>query len=93
MIEKYIKMIAFGMESTLVRFQSKYYKYKDVVEEIPDNNEDQNELVIGSYEAAFCTDLCETYIFKMIAKEFYNISQQMRNSQMTDQIPTHGQQT
>eukprot|EP00957_Ditylum_brightwellii_P088246 6722713-Ditylum_brightwellii.AAC.1 len=44
-------MIAFGIKSTLVRFQEKYHNYKGVIEEIPENDEDKNGLAIGSYKA------------------------------------------
>eukprot|EP00957_Ditylum_brightwellii_P020144 1519194-Ditylum_brightwellii.AAC.1 len=59
-------MIAFGMQTTLTRFKDRYFNYRGAGggnrNEI---DEDNNGLAIGSFEAAFCADLCATYIFKM----------------------------
>eukprot|EP00957_Ditylum_brightwellii_P197786 15067633-Ditylum_brightwellii.AAC.1 len=49
-------MIAFGMKTTLVRFQEEYYNYKGVVgNDIEDRSKDDNRLAIGAFEAAFWT--------------------------------------
>eukprot|EP00957_Ditylum_brightwellii_P137731 10499968-Ditylum_brightwellii.AAC.1 len=54
------------MKTTLVRFQDQYFNYKgDVGSEEEQNNEDNNGLAIGAFEAAFCADTSATYIYKM----------------------------
>eukprot|EP00957_Ditylum_brightwellii_P138282 10540039-Ditylum_brightwellii.AAC.1 len=59
-------MIAYGMKTTLVCFQDKYYNHKGIVEEGSKTNiEDNNCLVIGAFESAFCTDVGATYIYRM----------------------------
>eukprot|EP00957_Ditylum_brightwellii_P089655 6827645-Ditylum_brightwellii.AAC.1 len=59
-------MIAFGMKTTLVRFQDEYYNYKGVVgSEEEQGNEDNNGLAIGAFEAAFCADTSATYVYEM----------------------------
>eukprot|EP00957_Ditylum_brightwellii_P120372 9184467-Ditylum_brightwellii.AAC.1 len=51
-IEQCLSMIAFGMKTTLVQFQDKYYNYKGVVgSEEEQENEDNNGLAIGAFEA------------------------------------------
>ena len=64
--EHCIEMIAFGMKTTLVRFQDEYYNYKGVVgngtEEI---SKDDNGLVIGAFKAAFCADTDATFVYEM----------------------------
>eukprot|EP00957_Ditylum_brightwellii_P077868 5918577-Ditylum_brightwellii.AAC.1 len=61
-IEKCIKMIAFGMKSTLLRYKNEYFKYKGVIDNnANDDDEDENGLAIGSYKAAFCADVGATY--------------------------------
>eukprot|EP00957_Ditylum_brightwellii_P058327 4422315-Ditylum_brightwellii.AAC.1 len=56
-IKKCIKMIAFGIKSTLICYTDEYFNYKGVIEENnSDNNEDENGLAIGAYKAAFCAD-------------------------------------
>eukprot|EP00957_Ditylum_brightwellii_P096705 7365191-Ditylum_brightwellii.AAC.1 len=55
-------MVAFGMKTTLVQFQDKYYNYKGVVEnDTEETNDDDNGLAIGAYEAAFCADTGATF--------------------------------
>eukprot|EP00957_Ditylum_brightwellii_P055787 4227407-Ditylum_brightwellii.AAC.1 len=50
-------MIAFGMKTTLVRFQDKYYNYKGVIgNDTEKGSEDDNGLAIGAFEVAFCAD-------------------------------------
>eukprot|EP00957_Ditylum_brightwellii_P019121 1440662-Ditylum_brightwellii.AAC.1 len=42
-IKKCIKMIAFGMKSTLIQYKDEYFNYKGVVgENESNNNEDEN---------------------------------------------------
>eukprot|EP00957_Ditylum_brightwellii_P013067 986912-Ditylum_brightwellii.AAC.2 len=68
-IKKCIKMIAFRMKSTLIGYKDEYFNYKGVVgENKNDNNEDENGLAIGAYEAAFCADVGATYVYKMNRK-------------------------
>eukprot|EP00957_Ditylum_brightwellii_P035672 2704652-Ditylum_brightwellii.AAC.1 len=58
-------MIAFGMKATLIRYQDEYFNYKGVTEEgVNDGDEDENRLVIGAYEAAFCADMGATYVYE-----------------------------
>ena len=64
-------MIAFGMKTTLVRYEDKYYNYKGVVGGESGNeeqNEDENGLAIGAYEAAFCADVSAAYIYEKSEK-------------------------
>eukprot|EP00957_Ditylum_brightwellii_P155323 11823877-Ditylum_brightwellii.AAC.1 len=59
-------MIAFGTQTTLTRFKDRYLNYKGAVGGDGNViNKDDNGLAICSFEAAFCADLCATYIFKM----------------------------
>eukprot|EP00957_Ditylum_brightwellii_P186047 14165037-Ditylum_brightwellii.AAC.1 len=59
-------MIAFGMKTPLVQFQDQYFNYKGVVgNKEEQNDEDNNGLVIGAFEAAFCADTSATYIYEM----------------------------
>eukprot|EP00957_Ditylum_brightwellii_P019434 1466154-Ditylum_brightwellii.AAC.1 len=61
-IKKCIKMIAFGMKATLIIYCDEYFNYKGVVgENVNDDDEDENGLAIGAYEAAFCADVGATY--------------------------------
>eukprot|EP00957_Ditylum_brightwellii_P107396 8195023-Ditylum_brightwellii.AAC.1 len=56
-IEQCLDMIAFGMKTTLVRFQDQYFNYKGVVgNDEEQNDEDNNGLAIGAFEVAFCAD-------------------------------------
>eukprot|EP00957_Ditylum_brightwellii_P189236 14403764-Ditylum_brightwellii.AAC.1 len=68
-IKKFIEMIAFGMKSTLIRYKDEYFNYKGVVgENKNDTNKDENGLLIGLYEAAFCADVGTTYVYEMNKK-------------------------
>eukprot|EP00957_Ditylum_brightwellii_P150809 11482776-Ditylum_brightwellii.AAC.1 len=68
-------MIAFGMKTTLVRFQDNYYNYKGVVEnDTETTNDDDNGLAIGAYEAAFCADAGATFVYEICE----NILDQMK---------------
>eukprot|EP00957_Ditylum_brightwellii_P055442 4200966-Ditylum_brightwellii.AAC.1 len=59
-------MIAFGMKTTLVHFQDKYYNYNGVVKENGGiENKDNNGLAIGAFEVAFFIDIGATYIYEM----------------------------
>eukprot|EP00957_Ditylum_brightwellii_P116665 8899382-Ditylum_brightwellii.AAC.1 len=66
-IEWCIEMISFGMKTTLVRFQDKYFNYVGTVKG-DDDNEDSNGLATRAFESAFCVDLCATYVFEMADK-------------------------
>eukprot|EP00957_Ditylum_brightwellii_P156987 11947703-Ditylum_brightwellii.AAC.1 len=60
-MEQCMEMIAFGMKKILVQFQNKYYNYKGVVDEMTEmEDEDNNGLAIGAYEAAFCASASAT---------------------------------
>jgi hypothetical protein len=70
-IERCIEMIAFGMKTTLVRFQDKYYNYKGVVgNDMGTATDDDNGLAIGAYEAAFCADASATFVYEMCENIF-----------------------
>eukprot|EP00957_Ditylum_brightwellii_P033572 2544733-Ditylum_brightwellii.AAC.1 len=59
-------MIVFGMQTTLTRFRDRYFNYQGTAG--GDGNEidkEDNVLSIGSFKAAFCADLCATYIFEI----------------------------
>eukprot|EP00957_Ditylum_brightwellii_P036518 2766062-Ditylum_brightwellii.AAC.1 len=63
-------MIAFGMKTTLVRFQGKYYNYKGVVGNgTVEASEDNNDLAIGAFEVAFCADTGATFAEKRQKKQ------------------------
>eukprot|EP00957_Ditylum_brightwellii_P046080 3496034-Ditylum_brightwellii.AAC.1 len=54
------------MQTTLTRFKDRYFNYKGASEgDGNEINKDNNSLAIGSFEAAFCMELCATYIFEM----------------------------
>eukprot|EP00957_Ditylum_brightwellii_P172810 13155759-Ditylum_brightwellii.AAC.1 len=57
------------MKSTLIWHKDEYFNYKGVVgENKNDNDEDENGLAIGAYEAAFCADVGATYVYEMNRK-------------------------
>ena len=59
-------MIQFGMKSTFVAFQDKYYEYDG--DKLPKDR----GLTIGAYESAWLADLVGTYIFKKSTEQFTN---------------------
>eukprot|EP00957_Ditylum_brightwellii_P073552 5589118-Ditylum_brightwellii.AAC.1 len=66
-------MFAFGMQTTLTRFKDRYFNYKGAGGgDRNEINKDNNSLAIGSFKAAFCADLCATYIFKMREQCFHH---------------------
>eukprot|EP00957_Ditylum_brightwellii_P052720 3996623-Ditylum_brightwellii.AAC.1 len=66
-------MIAFGIQTTLTRFKDRYFNYRGTAgEKENETDEDDNGLAIGSFEAAFCVDLCATYIFEMKERCFHH---------------------
>eukprot|EP00957_Ditylum_brightwellii_P045851 3478550-Ditylum_brightwellii.AAC.1 len=59
-------MIAFDMQTVLIKFEDKYYNYKGVVKEDGRTEEkDDNTLAPGAFEAAFCMDTGATCIYEM----------------------------
>eukprot|EP00957_Ditylum_brightwellii_P115700 8825392-Ditylum_brightwellii.AAC.1 len=59
------------MKTTLVQYKDEYYNYKGEVEvgsENEEQNEDENGLAIGAYEAAFWADVSAAYIYKKSEK-------------------------
>eukprot|EP00957_Ditylum_brightwellii_P144140 10981983-Ditylum_brightwellii.AAC.1 len=65
-IETCIKMIAFRIKTTLIRYRDEYFIYKGVVGENGSNgDEDEKKIAIGGYESAFCADVGATYVYKM----------------------------
>eukprot|EP00957_Ditylum_brightwellii_P058218 4414699-Ditylum_brightwellii.AAC.1 len=68
-IKKCIKMIAFGMKSTLTCYMDEYFNYKGVIgDNANDTDEDENGLAIGLYKAAFCANVGATYVYEMNKK-------------------------
>ena len=57
-------MIQFGMNSTYVRFQDRYYHCDG------DMDPDNRAITIGGYESAFISDLVGEYIFQLAEEEF-----------------------
>eukprot|EP00957_Ditylum_brightwellii_P116184 8862354-Ditylum_brightwellii.AAC.1 len=54
------------MKTTLVQFQDQYFNYKGLVgSEEEQSNEDNNELAIVAFEAAFCPDTSATCVYEM----------------------------
>ena len=73
-IKKFIEMIAFGMKLTLIHSRDECFNYKGVIgEDGNDNAEDENGLVIGAYEVAFCADVGATYVYKINRKILDNL--------------------
>eukprot|EP00957_Ditylum_brightwellii_P184611 14059740-Ditylum_brightwellii.AAC.1 len=65
-LESCLLMIAFGMQTTLTRFKDRYFNYRGSAGgDGYEIDKDDNGLAIGSFKAAFCADMCATYIFKM----------------------------
>eukprot|EP00957_Ditylum_brightwellii_P211844 15366664-Ditylum_brightwellii.AAC.1 len=62
-------MIKFGMQSTLIQYNGKYYAYKGVVKGKTMVAEDI-ALAIGAYKSAFCADIVASYIFEMTEISF-----------------------
>eukprot|EP00957_Ditylum_brightwellii_P164781 12546355-Ditylum_brightwellii.AAC.1 len=73
-IDTYLEMIKFGMQSTLIQYQGKYYAYKRVVKGRMMEAEDI-ALAIGACESAFCTDIVASYFFKMTEISFLQLKQ------------------
>ena len=52
-----LEIICFGMSSTLIYFDSKYYTYHG-------GEREEQGLLIGGYESAFLADLVASYLFE-----------------------------
>ena len=66
MSKKCISMVAFGMKTMLICFQDKCFHYKEAMEEGNNKtNEDDNGLVIETFEAAFCAVMGETFVYEI----------------------------
>ena len=63
-INKCIKMIKFHMDSCLISFDGKYYKYKG------GEAESDKGLVIGGYESAFLANLVASYLLEETEEYF-----------------------
>ena len=62
-----LKLIAFGMSSTLLTFEDKYYEYGE-------KGIETKVLAIGGYESAFLADLVASYLSKnatINSRKFY----------------------
>ena len=61
-----LKLIAFGMSSTLLKFEEKYYEYGE-------KGIKTKGLAIGGYESAFLADLVASYLFKKCNNQFKEV--------------------
>ena len=59
-------LISFGMISTLLNFQDKYYGYREVVLEI-------KGLEIRGYESALLANLVASYLFEVTNNQFKEV--------------------
>eukprot|EP00957_Ditylum_brightwellii_P211448 15366177-Ditylum_brightwellii.AAC.1 len=63
-INECLGLIKFGMRNMLVQYYGKYYAYKGAAKGQVMGDKDV-ALAIGAYEAAFCTNVVASYVFKM----------------------------
>ena len=61
-----LKLIGFGMSSTLLNFQDKYYEYGD-------EGLETKGLAIGGYESAFLVDLVASYLLEVTNNQFKEV--------------------
>ena len=61
-----LKLIKFGMSSTVLTFEDKYYEYGE-------KSIKTKGLAIGRYESAFLTDLVASYLFEKCNKQFKEV--------------------
>ena len=61
-----LKLIAFGMSSTLLTFEDKYYEYCE-------KGIETKGLAIGGYESAFLADLVASYLFEKCNNQFKEV--------------------
>ena len=59
-----LKLIEFGMNSTLITFRGKYYEYSGA------GDATDKGLAIGGYESAFLADLVASYLFEKTKRHF-----------------------
>ena len=52
-----LELIRFGMRSTLISFDGKYYEYQG-------SEKEEEGLAIGGYESAFLSNLVVSYLFE-----------------------------
>ena len=57
-IDLCLRLIGFGMNSNLINFQYKYYKYGE-------ENLEPKGLAIGGYESSFLADLIDYYLLEV----------------------------
>ena len=62
-IDLCLRLIGFGMNSTLLNFQDKYYEYGE-------EGFETKGLVIGGYELAFLADFLDSYLFEVTNNKF-----------------------
>ena len=61
-----LKLIAFGMSSTLLKFEEKYYEYGE-------KGIKTKDLEIGGYESSFLADLIASYLFEKCRNQFKEV--------------------
>ena len=61
-----LKLIAFGMSSTLLTFEDKYYEYGE-------KGIKTKGLVIGGYESAFPADLVASFLLERYSNQFKEV--------------------
>jgi hypothetical protein len=65
-VNKFLELIRFWMENTLLTFQDQYYVYDG------DQSLDEKGLTIGGYESAWLADLVAMYILADVDKELFS---------------------
>ena len=61
-----LKLVAFGMSSTLLIFEEKYFEYRE-------KGTETKGLAIGGYVLAFLADLVISYLFKKYYNQFKEV--------------------
>ena len=61
-----LELIAFGVSSTLLIFEDKYYEYGE-------KGIETKGLAIGGYESAFLADLVASYLFEKCSNQFKEV--------------------
>ena len=65
-VKLFLKLIAFGLSSTLLTFEDKYYEYGE-------KGIKTKCLAIGRYESDFLADLVASYLFKKCRNQFKEV--------------------
>ena len=61
-----LKLVAFGMSSTLLIFEEKYFEYRE-------KGTETKGLAIGGYVSAFLADLVTSYLFEKCYNQFKEV--------------------